>query len=52
MSDNRVYVVEMMDSESGKYNVIKSYIYKGLALRYYDGNPNSRIVEYHQGKEL
>ncbi|AAV35844.1 orf24 [Lactobacillus phage LP65] len=52
MSDNRVYAVEMLDSENGKWNVIKAYIYKGSALRRYGGNPNFRVVEYYPGKEL
>ncbi len=52
MSDNRVYVVEMLDSETGKWNVIKAYIYKGSALRRYGGNPNFRVVEYYPRKEL
>jgi len=42
----------MIDSETGKWNVIKAYIYKGSALRRYGDNKNFRVVEYYPGKEL
>lgn len=52
VNDNQVYAVEMLDSETGKWNVIKTYIYKGSALRRYGDNKNFRVVEYYQGKEF
>lgn len=52
MNDNRVYVVEMLDSETGKWDVIRAYIYRGSALRHYGNNPNFRVVEYYPGDEI
>lgn len=52
MNKNKVYVVEMKDMETGKWQVIKAYIYRGSAVRRYGNNPNFRVVEYYPGEEV
>lgn len=52
MNKNRVYVVEMKDTETGKWQVIKAYIYRGSAIRRYGDNSNFRVVEYYPGDEV
>lgn len=50
--DNKVYVVEMLDEETNKWQVVKAYIYKGSAVRRYGDNHNFRVVEYKPDEVL